>query len=200
MKADIEKIQKLAKDLRKGYPRSPREKLGGYMIAAWSCGVLCEGPRTVARFLSRPAGIQEVGRVFNGAAAALTAGRTHHELLLIQAGDAPGPPAGRYRELYHIGIKNGLAREDIERRAYELYLARGGAGGTPSRIGSSRSGSSKQDNHNCEVDRLEIPRMGFQGKVVIVGEKRVAAVGSRSPPLRQGSFSYPMKRVKPMEK
>ena len=29
MKTDIEKVQKLAKDLRKGYPRSPREKLGG---------------------------------------------------------------------------------------------------------------------------------------------------------------------------
>ena len=34
MKTDIEKVQKLAKDLRKGYPRSPREKLGGYVIAA----------------------------------------------------------------------------------------------------------------------------------------------------------------------
>ncbi|MBP8116712.1 MAG: VOC family protein, partial [Nitrospira sp.] len=37
-------------------------------------------------------GFQEVGRVFNGAAAALTSGRTHHELLLIQVGDAPAPP------------------------------------------------------------------------------------------------------------
>ena len=37
-------------------------------------------------------GFQEVGRIFNGAAAALTSGRTHHELLLIQVGDAPGPP------------------------------------------------------------------------------------------------------------
>ncbi len=35
-------------------------------------------------------GFQEVGRVFDGAAAALTSGRTHHELLLIQVGDAPG--------------------------------------------------------------------------------------------------------------
>ena len=37
-------------------------------------------------------GFQEVGRIFNGAAAGLTSGRTHHELLLIQVGDAPGPP------------------------------------------------------------------------------------------------------------
>ena len=52
-------------------------------------------------------GFQEVGRIFNGAAAALTSGRTHHELLLIQVGDAPGPPSGRRRGLYHIGIKVG---------------------------------------------------------------------------------------------
>lgn len=67
-------------------------------------------------------GFQEVGRVFDGAAAALTSGRTHHELLLIQVGDAPGPPSGRRRGLYHIGIKVGdsldelrAAKNDLER-------------------------------------------------------------------------------------
>ncbi len=44
-------------------------------------------------------GFQEVGRIFNGAAAALTSGRTHHELLLIQVGDAPGPPREASRAL-----------------------------------------------------------------------------------------------------
>ncbi len=39
-------------------------------------------------------GFKEVGRIFSGAAAALTSGRTHHELLLIQVGDAPPPPSG----------------------------------------------------------------------------------------------------------
>src|SRR5215831_7417561 len=34
MKTDLEKVKRLAKDLRKGYPRSPREKLAGYVIAA----------------------------------------------------------------------------------------------------------------------------------------------------------------------
>lgn len=34
MDADLDKVGRLAKDLRKGYPRSPREKLGGYVIAA----------------------------------------------------------------------------------------------------------------------------------------------------------------------
>jgi len=34
MNAHLDKVKKLAKDLRKGYPRSAREKLGGYVIAA----------------------------------------------------------------------------------------------------------------------------------------------------------------------
>lgn len=34
MNANLEKVRKWAKDLRTDYPRSPREKLGGYIIAA----------------------------------------------------------------------------------------------------------------------------------------------------------------------
>ncbi|GJL62278.1 MAG: glyoxalase [Nitrospirales bacterium] len=66
-------------------------------------------------------GFQEVGRAFQGRAAALTSGRTHHELLLIEVGDVPGPPSGVRRGLYHIGIKIGdsldelrSAKEDLE--------------------------------------------------------------------------------------
>ncbi|MDR4466088.1 MAG: DUF5069 domain-containing protein [Nitrospira sp.] len=33
MKTDLERVRRLANDLRTGYPRSPREKLGGYVIA-----------------------------------------------------------------------------------------------------------------------------------------------------------------------
>jgi catechol 2,3-dioxygenase len=69
-------------------------------------------------------GFQEVGTIFNGAAAALTSGRTHHELLLIQVGDAPGPPAGRRRGLYHIGIKIGDSLDDL--RAAKIDLERAG--------------------------------------------------------------------------
>lgn len=65
-------------------------------------------------------GFQEVGRIFNGAAAALTSGRTHHELLLIQVGDAPGPPAGRRRGLYHIGIKVGDSLGELRAAKKEL--------------------------------------------------------------------------------
>ena len=68
-------------------------------------------------------GFKEVGRVFNGAASALTSGRTHHELLLIQVGDAPGPPTGRRRGLYHIGIKVGDSLDELRAAKRELEQA-----------------------------------------------------------------------------
>ena len=67
-------------------------------------------------------GFKEIGKIFSGKAAALTSGRTHHELLLIEVGDVPGPPSGMRRGLYHIGIKIGdsldelrIAKQDLER-------------------------------------------------------------------------------------
>jgi catechol 2,3-dioxygenase len=68
-------------------------------------------------------GFKEVGRIFNGMAAALTSGRTHHELLLIQVGDAPGPPTGRHRGLYHIGIKVGDSLDELREAKRELEQA-----------------------------------------------------------------------------
>jgi catechol 2,3-dioxygenase len=68
-------------------------------------------------------GFQEVGRAFGGAAAALTSGRTHHELLLIEVGDAPSPPAGRRLGLYHIGIKVGDSLEELRAAKAELERA-----------------------------------------------------------------------------
>lgn len=68
-------------------------------------------------------GFREVGRIFDGAAAALTAGRTHHELLLIAVGDAPGPPRGRRLGLYHIGIKVGDGLEALRAAKQELERA-----------------------------------------------------------------------------
>ena len=69
-------------------------------------------------------GFREVGRIFNGAAAALTSGRTHHELLLIQVGEAPGPLQGRRRGLYHIGIKVGDSLDEL--RVVKGELEEGG--------------------------------------------------------------------------
>jgi catechol 2,3-dioxygenase len=68
-------------------------------------------------------GFKEAGRIFQGQAAALTSGRTHHELLLIQVGDAPGPPSGRRRGLYHIGIKVGDSLDELRQAKRELEEA-----------------------------------------------------------------------------
>ena len=68
-------------------------------------------------------GFKEVGRIFNGAAPALTSGRTHHELLLIQVGEAPGPMTGRRRGLYHIGIKVGDSLDELRAAKRELERA-----------------------------------------------------------------------------
>jgi len=68
-------------------------------------------------------GFKEVGRIFNNAAAALTSGRTHHELLLIQVGEAPGPPPGRRLGLYHIGIKVGDSLDELRLAKRELEEA-----------------------------------------------------------------------------
>lgn len=65
-------------------------------------------------------GFQEIGTTFGGAAAALTSGRTHHELLLIEVGPAPGPPSGRRLGLYHIGIKVGDSLEELRAAKQEL--------------------------------------------------------------------------------
>tara|TARA_B110000881_G_C18464465_1_gene457960 strand:- start:32 stop:478 length:447 start_codon:yes stop_codon:yes gene_type:complete len=54
-------------------------------------------------FYSELLGLDSYGTVFNGRAAVLTSGRTHHELLLIEVGQAPGPLKGHRLGLYHIG-------------------------------------------------------------------------------------------------
>jgi catechol 2,3-dioxygenase len=68
-------------------------------------------------------GFQEVGRVFDGKAAALTSGRTHHELLLIEVGAAPGPLPGRRLGLYHIGIKIGDSLDELRAAKREVEQA-----------------------------------------------------------------------------
>lgn len=65
-------------------------------------------------------GFKEVGRAFEGRAAALTSGRTHHEMLLIEVGDAPGPMTGHRLGLYHIGIKIGDSLDALRAAKKEL--------------------------------------------------------------------------------
>lgn len=58
-------------------------------------------------------GLTVEGKIFNNRAAVLTGGSTHHELLLIEVGDAPGPMEGRRLGLYHIGWKIGDTLDDL---------------------------------------------------------------------------------------
>jgi catechol 2,3-dioxygenase len=67
-------------------------------------------------------GFLEVGRTFGGKAAALTSGRTHHELLLIEVDTGPVPPpsSGPRRGLYHIGIKIGDSLDELRSAKADL--------------------------------------------------------------------------------
>lgn len=54
-------------------------------------------------FYQQVVGLEVTGKVFNDHATVLTGGTTHHELLLIEVGAAPGPLQGRRLGLYHTG-------------------------------------------------------------------------------------------------
>ncbi|HUR62287.1 MAG TPA: VOC family protein [Candidatus Thermoplasmatota archaeon] len=74
------------------------------------------------RFWRDLLGFKPVGDAFGGKAAALSSGRTHHELLLIEVGDLPGP-APRRRGLYHVGVKVGDSKEELREAVKELQAA-----------------------------------------------------------------------------
>ena len=58
-------------------------------------------------------GLKVVGHIFDNRAAMLSGGRTHHELLLIEVGNAPGPLPGRRIGLYHVGWKIGESLDEL---------------------------------------------------------------------------------------
>jgi catechol 2,3-dioxygenase len=60
-------------------------------------------------------GLEVQGRIFGDRAALLSGGRTHHELLLIQVGEAAGPLEGRRIGLYHVGWKIGEGLDALQR-------------------------------------------------------------------------------------
>lgn len=59
------------------------------------------------KFYTEVVGLGLSGMIFNGRAALLSGGSTHHELLLIQVGEARGPLQGKRIGLYHVGWKIG---------------------------------------------------------------------------------------------
>lgn len=60
-----------------------------------------------SRFYREVVGIAQVGTIFDGRAALFSSGQSHHALLLIEVGHAPGPLTGRRLGLYHVGWKVG---------------------------------------------------------------------------------------------
>jgi catechol 2,3-dioxygenase len=59
------------------------------------------------KFYTSAVGLDLSGKIFNGRAALLSGGSRHHELLLIQTGEAAGPLQGKRIGLYHVGWKVG---------------------------------------------------------------------------------------------
>jgi catechol 2,3-dioxygenase len=68
------------------------------------------------RFYTEVVGLSDKGRIFKNRAAVLTTGHSHHELLLIEVGDAPGPWTGRRIGLYHVGWKIGNSLDELRAR------------------------------------------------------------------------------------
>jgi len=76
------------------------------------------------RFYHEAIGLKVSGKIFNDRAALLTGGRTHHELLLIEVGEATGPLAGKRIGLYHVGWKIGDSLQDLK-QARDRILEQG---------------------------------------------------------------------------
>ena len=66
------------------------------------------------RFYTEVVGLDLQGSIFNGRAALLSGGSTHHELLLIQVGAADGPLQGKRIGLYHVGWKVGDSLDQLK--------------------------------------------------------------------------------------
>lgn len=72
------------------------------------------------QFYTNIVGLSMKGKIFNDKAAILTSGRTHHELLLIQIGEAEGPMKGRRIGLYHTGWKIGDSLNELKMKFQQL--------------------------------------------------------------------------------
>ena len=76
------------------------------------------------KFYQQTIGLNLTGKVFNNRAAVLTGGATHHELLLIEVGEATGPLSGHRIGLYHVGWKIGDSLDEL-RQMRDRLLAQG---------------------------------------------------------------------------
>jgi catechol 2,3-dioxygenase len=72
------------------------------------------------KFYTEAVGLGLSGMIFNDRAALLSGGSTHHELLLIQVGEAQGPMHGKRIGLYHVGWKIGDSIDELRSLYYRL--------------------------------------------------------------------------------
>jgi catechol 2,3-dioxygenase len=77
------------------------------------------------RFYGEVLGWKEIdGAQLGFPAAAFTSGRTHHELLLIEVGEAAAPvPRGRRLGMYHFGLKIGETDAELREAREQLEAA-----------------------------------------------------------------------------
>ena len=75
------------------------------------------------RFYRDALGLGTTARLFNGRAVMLSGGRTHHEIMLIEVGDAPGPLRGKRLGLYHVAWKVGDTIDDLRQAHARLQSA-----------------------------------------------------------------------------
>ena len=76
------------------------------------------------KFYSDVVGLAVQGEIFNGKAALLSGGRSHHELLLIEVADAEGPLRGKRIGLYHVAWKLGDSLAQLK-QAYDRVIRLG---------------------------------------------------------------------------
>jgi catechol 2,3-dioxygenase len=79
-------------------------------------------------------GFEQKGDILGGKAAMLTSGRIHHEVLLIEVGDAPGPLRGHRLGLYHIGVCVGDSDDELRQVREELLAAGVAISGTADHV------------------------------------------------------------------
>jgi catechol 2,3-dioxygenase len=66
------------------------------------------------QFYTQAVGLRPVGKLMKGRAIALTGGRTHHELLLIETGDKPSISPDIQSSVYHFAWKVGDSLDDLK--------------------------------------------------------------------------------------
>ena len=74
------------------------------------------------KFYHETVGLTLTGKILNDRAAVLTGGRTHHELLLIEVGEATGPLKGQRIGLYHVGWKIGESLDELRQMRDRLLV------------------------------------------------------------------------------